>query len=235
MTDEINFMDLAVLLKITPNTPLEKLGGIMNSSIFDASNIAGSMKQKGLIEFTAYYPGPNSINITEQGRALISEADTKSSEQFDELDFHILQNLSGGKRLPSELQSSLNLRPKDLALRLYKESKQGFMTYDIKNGGIELMLTEKGFLQAKTGLQKQVDASAAAIAQTSSSSTARHGFDQPAAQQTAVQEEEYVQQQPEPEKIPETKQVQLKSEKNRWIIIIILIIVLAVLFVWTRR
>ena len=63
MADEINFLDLAVITRITPNTPLEKLGGLINSSIFDASNIAGTLKQKSLIEFSANYPGPNSSVI----------------------------------------------------------------------------------------------------------------------------------------------------------------------------
>ncbi len=230
MADEINFMDLAVLLRITPNTPLEKLGGIMNSSIFDASNIAGSMKQKNLIEFTAYYPGPNSINITEQGKALISEADARSSEPFDELDSHILQHLSGGKRLPSELQSTLNVRPKDLALRLYKESKQGFMTYDIKNGGVELMLTEKGFLQAKNGAaQKPAISTASSVGAVSS---------QQMVQQVAQQQQQPAPQanvQPTPP-MPEPVRTgaPMKSERGRWIIIIVLIVVLAILYAWTK-
>ena len=153
MSNEINFLDLAVLTKITPNTPLEKLGGLINSSIFDASNIAGTLKQKSLIEFSANYPGPNSMNITEQGTALIKEADGHIADSFDKLDDVILQNLSGGKRVPSELQTTLNLSPKDLALRLYKESKQGYVIYDIKNGGVDIMLTEKGFLKAKADQQ----------------------------------------------------------------------------------
>jgi hypothetical protein len=149
MPDEINFLDLAVLLKITPNTPLEKLGGLINASIFEASNLAGGMKQKGLIEFSANYPGPNSMTVTEAGKALIAEGDTKGAEPFDHLDDSILQQLAGGKKTPLELQSLLNVRARDLALRLYKEWKQGFLTYDLKNGMVDVTLTEKGFLLAK--------------------------------------------------------------------------------------
>ncbi|MEM0201240.1 MAG: hypothetical protein QXD23_02440 [Candidatus Micrarchaeaceae archaeon] len=148
MVDEINFLDLAVLMRIVPNTPLEKLGGLINSSIFDASNIAGTLKQKSLIEFSASYPGPNAMNITETGTALINEANGHSNDPFDKLDETVLQQLSGGKRTPTELQTTLNLRPKDLAFRIYKETKQGFVTYEIKNGTVEIMLTEKGFLKA---------------------------------------------------------------------------------------
>ncbi len=151
MADEINFLDLAVLLKITPNTPLEKLGGLINASIFDASNLAGGLKQKGLVEFTAYYPGPNSMTVTDAGKALIAEADARSMEPTDPLDDSILVQISGGKRIPLELQNTLNIRSRDLALRLYKENKQGLLTYELKNGMVELMLTESGFLHAKGG------------------------------------------------------------------------------------
>lgn len=151
MTDEITFMDLASLLKITPNTPLEKLGTAINASIFDASNMAGTLKQKGLIEFTANYPGPNSITITQAGQTLIQEAEAKSTAPMDALDESLLAQMSGGKRLPAELQNTLGIRPKDLALRLYKLSKQNLMIYELKNGGVELLLTEQGFLHAKGG------------------------------------------------------------------------------------
>ena len=149
MPDEITFMDLSALLKINPNTPLEKLGSALNASIFDASNMAGSLKQKGLITFTANYPGPNTITITDAGKALIQEADTKSATPIDPLDDSILNQLSGGKRLPIELQNTLSIRPRDLAMRLYKLNKQSLLIYELKNGGVELLLTEQGFLRSK--------------------------------------------------------------------------------------
>jgi|GEM_PF-797477 hypothetical protein len=151
MTDEITFMDLAALLKITPNTPLEKLGSALNASIFDASNLAGTLKQKDLISFTTNYPGPNSITITEAGQNLLKEADTKSTMPIDALDESLLVQLSGGKRLPIELQHTLNIRSRDLAMRLYKLNKQNLIIYELKNGGAELLLTEEGFLHAKGG------------------------------------------------------------------------------------
>lgn len=155
MTDEITFMDLAALLKITPNTPLEKLGSALNASIFDASNLAGTLKQKDLISFTTNYPGPNSITITDTGQALLKEADSKSTAPIDALDESLLTQLSGGKRLPIELQHTLSIRPRDLAMRLYKLNKQDLIIYELKNGGAELLLTEQGFLHAKGGAVKQ--------------------------------------------------------------------------------
>ncbi|MCL5008356.1 MAG: hypothetical protein M1156_00490 [Candidatus Marsarchaeota archaeon] len=245
MADEINFMDIAVLLKITPGTPLEKLGGIMNASIFDASNIAGSMKQKGLIEFTAYYPGPNGINITDAGKALLTEAESKTSAPYDQLDAHILEQLSGGRRLPLELQNTLNINSRDLAMRLYKESKQGFIIYDLKNGNVDLMLTEKGFLQAKSGpMQSQATVAATGPAlgiQAAAQQTTQQVVKQQTQTQSAAQipqqnvQQPYSQPAPQPSPIQQNQQAGLKSEKKKWIIIGILIVVLVVLYVLTRR
>ncbi len=149
MADEINFVDLACLLRITPDTTLEKFGSAINASIFDASNLAGALKQKSLIDFSSYYPGPNTIVVSDVGKALLSEAESKSSNPLDKLDQEILFQMSGGKRLPVELQNTLNIRSKDLALRLYKLYKQGLIIYDLKSGGSDLHLTESGFLKAK--------------------------------------------------------------------------------------
>ncbi len=236
MSDEINFIDLAVLLKITPNTTLEKLGGIMNAGIFDASNIAGSLKQKGLIEFSAYYPGPNSISITETGKNLIADADSRSSESFDELDDHILRQLSGGSRIPIELQTTLNIRPKDLAMRLYKENKQGFIIYDLKNGGVELMLTEKGFLQAKSGQAQTPMINTASVASTTQQMVQRQAVQQgPIPQQTVAPA-----QPTSPQPVPEAPanapaKPQMKSMKKWWMIFAVLAVLFIILAYATGR
>ncbi len=147
--EDINFLDIAVLMKLTPDTPMEKLGGLINASFFDASFIAGSLKQKGLIEFSSDYPGPNAIIITQVGKNLLAEAETKGVEPFDNLDTEILEQLSTGKRTPTELVEALNLRNKDVALHIYKLYKQNFIIYELKNGNVDLLLTEGGFLKIK--------------------------------------------------------------------------------------
>lgn len=147
--ENVNFLDLACIFKIGEDTTLERFGSVINASVFDAANITGSLKQKGLIDFTAYYPGPNSIIVTEAGKKLKADAEAKGSESLDSLDEEILKHLSGGKRFPTELQSTLNIRSKDLAFRIYKLFKQNFMSYELKNGKVELMLTEQGFLRTK--------------------------------------------------------------------------------------
>lgn len=149
VVEDINFLDMACLMKIGPDTVMEKFGGLINTSFFDASTIAGTLKQKGLIEFTNDYPGPNGLLVSAMGKTLLGEAEVKSAEPFDMLDSSILQQMSGGKRLPMELGNSLNIRSKDLAFRLYKLYKQNYIIYDLKNGGVELLLTEGGFLKIK--------------------------------------------------------------------------------------
>ncbi len=145
----ITFMDLACLLKITPDTVLEKLGGLINASYFDAVNMAGTLKQKGLIDFTSNYSEPSKIVLTDAGKKVIEEAEAKSKEPFDALDSEVLKQLAGGKRLPLELAASLNIGASVLALRIYKLYKQGYVIYELKNGGAEIMLTESGFLKIK--------------------------------------------------------------------------------------
>lgn len=148
--ENINFLDLACLMKIAPETTLEKFGSLINASVFDAANETGSLKQKGLIDFTAYYPGPNSIVVTDVGKKLKEEAEGKSGGATDSLDEEILRQMSAGKRFPAELASTMNVRSRDLAFRLYKLFKQNFLSFELKNGNVELMLTEQGFLKVKT-------------------------------------------------------------------------------------
>ena len=185
-SDDIDFMDLICITKITPDTVLEKFGSLINASFFDGSKVAGTLKQKGLIDFSASYPGPSKILLTDEGKKLIDEANAKSTEPFDDLDKTILAQLSGGKRNPNELGASLNLRPKDLALRLYKLSKQGYITYELKNGSVEIMLTEKGFLAVPKaqGIQQTAQPSAQ---QAGASGPTDHGLEAQIAQNVKVQ------------------------------------------------
>jgi hypothetical protein len=156
--ENINFLDLTCVFKIAQDTTLERFGSTINSSVFDAANITGSLKQKGLIDFTPYYPGPNSMVLTEAGKQLKIDAEMKSSAPVDSLDEEILKQMSGGKRFPMELQTSMNVRSMDLAFRLYKLFKQNMLSYELKNGNVEIMLTEQGFLKAKTPMIAQAPA-----------------------------------------------------------------------------
>ena len=135
-------------MKISDDTTLERFGSAINASIFDASNIAGTLKQKDMIDFTSIFPGPNSIAVTEKGKAVLSEAEQRAATPFDNLDKSILSQISGGKSVPKDIQSAISLNSRDLAMRLYKLSKQSFLTYELKSGQVEILLTEQGFLKA---------------------------------------------------------------------------------------
>ncbi len=152
MADELNFIDLFALTKITPQTVVEKFGTSINSSFFDASNILGGLKIKGLIDFTTVFGGQNSVAITDIGHKLLDEAAAKVNLPLDHLDIAILVQLSGGKRSLNDLTNTLNIMPKDLSMHLYKVMQQGFLSAEFRNGVLNLMLSEKGFMQAKAGL-----------------------------------------------------------------------------------
>ncbi|EET89602.1 MAG: hypothetical protein LVQ97_01540 [Candidatus Micrarchaeales archaeon] len=151
MADEINFMDIMALSKITPSTTVEKFGGLVNSSFFDGSNMLGSLKLKGLVDFTSISPGQNAIKITDLGNKLLGDAKAKSTANFDQLDLAILNQMSAGRRGLNDLTASVNLRPLDMAMRLNKMLAQGYISVDFRNGKLDLSLTEKGFMQSKSG------------------------------------------------------------------------------------
>ncbi len=158
MPDEINFVDLAALTRVTPDAVVEKFGSAINSSFFDASSILATLKQKGMIDFTTAFPGQSAITITDLGKQLLNEAHDKANTPFDQLDLTILSQLSAGKRNVQELNQSVNVTQKDFALRIYKLAQNAFLSYDMRNGSISIALTEKGFLQVKSGMPQPMQA-----------------------------------------------------------------------------
>jgi hypothetical protein len=166
--DNITFVDLVALMRITPDATVERFGGLINSSFFDASNILGTLKQKGLVDFITQFPSQSALNVTDQGKQLIAEVQQRSSQPFDTLDMAILTQLANGKRNLSDLNGSVNVTSKDLAIHLYKLSVQQFMSYELRNGSMSLTMTEKGFLCVKEGMPRpEQPAQAAQTAQPS--------------------------------------------------------------------
>lgn len=165
MSDEPTFVDLYALTKITPDAVVERFGSSINSSFFDASNILGGLKIKKLIDFTTLFGNQNAITVTDTGKQLLDEANRKSGDPFDHLDFTVLNQLTKGGRSPSDLATSLNLAQRDLAMRLYKMQAQGYLLSEFRNGTLSLSLTEKGFMQAKSGMPVIAGQAAAAPAQ----------------------------------------------------------------------
>ena len=168
MLDNINFVDLVALTRITPESTVEKFGGLINSSFFDASNILGTLKQKGLVDFVTSFPSQSAITVTEQGKSLIDETKQKSEAPLDTLDMTVLLQLSNGKHNLADLNGAVNITPKDLAIRLYKLSLQQFVSYELRNGNMDISMTEKGFLKVKEGINAPVGSigQAAAAQQT---------------------------------------------------------------------
>jgi hypothetical protein len=152
MPDEITFFDLVALLKIKPGTTVERYGGLINSSFFDGANVLGTLSQKKLVSISTAMPDQNPITVTDIGKSLLSEAETRGKEDFDHLDLAILTQMSNGKAEPSDIGKSVNVRSRDLAMHLYRLSVQDYATYEFVNGSVNLMLTEKGFAQVKAGM-----------------------------------------------------------------------------------
>ncbi|MGC8649025.1 MAG: hypothetical protein ACP5UN_02300 [Candidatus Micrarchaeia archaeon] len=171
MSDEVNFFDLAALLKIKSDTTMEKFGGMLNSSYFDGANIAATLSQKKLINFNTSLPGQSMITLTDEGRQLIEEANSKAQAEFNHLDFAILVQIANNRKTPSEIGSAVNVRPKDLAIHLYKLAQQDFVSYEFRSGNVFIMLTEKGFSQVKTGMPKNSPSQSQSLNSTSTQQT----------------------------------------------------------------
>lgn len=161
MSSEPNFIDVVALTRITPQTYVENFGSAINSSFFDASNILGTLRMKKLVDFETNFPGQNEIKITETGNKLLQDLSAKAESEFDHLDMEIIEQLSKGKRSLPDISGAINIAETDMAMHLYKLSKQGFATYEIRNGVIAISLTEKGFMRAKEGMPQKAQAQAA--------------------------------------------------------------------------
>ncbi|ASI14200.1 putative membrane-associated trancriptional regulator [Candidatus Mancarchaeum acidiphilum] len=145
MVDEINFSDLLALKKISADTIVEKFGSTINSSFFDAANILGSLKIKGLVDYGTNTPGQNVISITDVGNKLLGDADIRSKESIDNLDMEIIHQLGAGKRELSDVSNSINVSQTDLAMHLNKLLVNGYADASFRNGVVNINLTDKGF------------------------------------------------------------------------------------------
>ncbi|MGC9132503.1 MAG: hypothetical protein ACP5HJ_02560, partial [Candidatus Micrarchaeia archaeon] len=151
----MNFRELIALSRITQGTTVEKFGSLINASYFDGANLAGTLKTKGAIDFKVSYPGESEVIITEEGKKILQIAEEKSKEGFDNLDLEILQKILQGSNKPEEIEKALNINQQDIALRLYKLSKQNFLSYTLKGGEATLSLTEAGYKKATEKLEKE--------------------------------------------------------------------------------
>jgi len=150
MGNEITYLDLAVLKKIDSESTVEKFGMTINTSFFDAANMLGSMKIKGLIDMQSSIGGQSPISITAEGKELLSTAIQRAAEPINSLDQAILGTLVTGVRELAQLQNSINIRSKDLAFHLYKLKAYDYVDDSIQSAKVNFSLTEKGFLLTRS-------------------------------------------------------------------------------------
>lgn len=146
--EELTFTDLAVLERIGENTVVEKFGTRINSSFFDAANILGTLKQKGLIDFKSSFPGPSEVFLTDKGKMVMGLAKEKAAQETDRLDEIILQTIANGYKDPKRIEDKLNIKSSDLAYHLNRLSVQNLASYNFRSGKVEFSLTEQGFSRA---------------------------------------------------------------------------------------
>jgi len=235
--DTINFVDLIALSRITPEATVERFGGLINSSFFDASNILGTLKQKGLVDFITSFPSQSSLTLTIDGKQLLEEAKQKSSLSLDTLDMAVLVSLSNGKRNLQDLAQGVNVTPKDLAMHLFKLSEQQFISYELRNGSVGMALTEKGFLQVKTGMPMPGAQVQPPVQQVQQVQQASQNVGQPVAPSTTPGPSQPVQQAKLQQQAPKTdedlRQLEAKivaAKRTKGIIVLLIILVLAAIF-----
>ncbi|PIT84844.1 hypothetical protein COU37_01135 [Candidatus Micrarchaeota archaeon CG10_big_fil_rev_8_21_14_0_10_45_29] len=150
MGNEITYLDLAVLKKLDSESTVEKFGMKINTSFFDAANLLGSMKIKGLIDMQSSIGGQSPITIASEGKELLSTAIQRAAEPINSLDQAILSTLVTGVRELGSLQNSINIRSKDLAFHLYKLKAYDYVDDSIQSAKVSFSLTEKGFLLTRS-------------------------------------------------------------------------------------
>ncbi|MGD0728449.1 MAG: hypothetical protein ABR981_00015 [Candidatus Micrarchaeaceae archaeon] len=225
MLETISFVDLVALSRITTESTVEKFGGLINSSFFDASNILGTLKQKGLVDFVTAFPNQSAITVTEQGKEILTEAAAKAAQPFDTLDMAILVQLSNRMRSLQEITSGVNVTQKDLAMHLYRLSQQQYLSYELRNGNMNINLTEKGFLAVKDGPQAPTTQAA-----TNVSLTEGQQLQQPSMVDAAQQMDGTTPQQPQTkEDLIALEAKIINAKKTRTFLIIGIVVVVVIL------
>ncbi|MDD5317270.1 MAG: hypothetical protein PHF51_00900 [Candidatus ainarchaeum sp.] len=157
--DELTYADLAVLGQIDENTTVDNLGPKINSSFFDAANIAGTLKLKGYVELAPSLSA-TAVTITEKGKSVLKLANEKGAQDLDALDEAILRSIANGYKDPRHLEDKLNVRGSDVAFHIHRVVMQDYASAVIRNGRIELSLTEEGYKKGNLdplGTEEQVE------------------------------------------------------------------------------
>ncbi len=223
MPEEITFEDLISLTKINADTTSEKFSGLINSGFWDGANILGTLSTKKLIQFPSGSLGQQPVALTESGKQLISEADSKSGADLDNLDLTTLIRVKNGATKAGDIAKALNLRSRDMAMHLYKLMKQGYIIYDFRSGALSIMLTEQGFSLATAGVLPSKNA-------PEGEAMAAQPAPQQMPQQQAAQAPKTPQTQtPAPQAKPNDQTEKPKGMSNMALIAIIVVIIIVLL------
>lgn len=155
MEDEFCYLDIVALKKIDAKTTIENFGVILHLSFFEGANLLGSLKLRGLIDAESKFPGPSAVKVSKNGVKLLKMIEKTSKDSLKEVDLAIIKSIRQGNRTEEELENTLILSKKDLAIHLNKLKEQEYIDYTIKNGKIFLSLTDKGFEMMATELKEE--------------------------------------------------------------------------------
>lgn len=144
MSDDLEFIDIALLKRIDEETTVEGFGSKISSTFFEAANLLGTLKIKGLIEIHSAI-GNSPVLITEKGKLLLKELDMYSEVELTKTDLAVLGSIRGGMKDPKQVEAALNIKSSDIAYAIYKLVRKGLVDYKVRNAAVEIMLTTQGF------------------------------------------------------------------------------------------
>ncbi len=150
-TRELTFDDILILQRIDADSVVERFGSKINASFFEAANMLGTLKLKGLVDIEAS-PGLSKVWLTPTGKSVLEKAKAMAGEEISPLDFSILQAVARGAKDAKGAAAMLNIRSSDLAFHLDKLLEQGFIDSSMKMGKVTIVLTEKGFMHVSDSL-----------------------------------------------------------------------------------
>ncbi len=163
MSDDIEFLDVALLKRIDAETTVESFGSRISSTFFEAANLLGTLKIKGLIDIHSAI-GNSPVLITEKGRMLLKDLDVNAEAEPSKMDLAVLGSIRGGLKNPKQIEGTLNIKSNDIAYAIYKLAKRGFIDYRVRNAGVELMLTTQGFEEENPTVKEHANRALAKIA-----------------------------------------------------------------------
>ncbi|MEM2974730.1 MAG: hypothetical protein QW112_03875, partial [Candidatus Micrarchaeia archaeon] len=144
MPADLNFLDIVMLEKIQGEAIMDSFSGMIGTSFFETAEVMGKMKVKGIVDIIPTI-GKSIVKRTPTGEMVLKQADAKVTEPLDELDYALMKTIASGVNEFGRIQEQINIRSEDIAYRIYKITKQGYVDYTIRNARTYLTLTESGF------------------------------------------------------------------------------------------